>query len=300
VIKPDLQLGFANRVVLFQILYKSDMNLNMFFIEPLNYRYVTNNGNYEIFFDPKVKTNNSIIQISGSLNFKDRVSLSLGVLSNRFEYELSGDNNFSLNFERSFFDNYQLIISLNYQFQKGAVYLFGKSQNPVLSLSSQASGIVGNMLWPYRGKISYPGLFAYGFQYKVSDITKISLEFSHEFLSYKQEIVKNEYQNRDIFNTELIAGSNIQILNNLSAGLLVSYFLKYDIKDGLAWIGWSYIEKTVKLNKPFMAQLSLNYHFDQLSFSFWYQYSFANYEFYEDWYIADSAHLLSIGYGIEL
>ena len=300
VIKPDLQLGYSNRVIFFQILYKSDMDLNMFFIEPLSYRYVTTNGNYQKFFDPSVKTNNSVIQLSGSLNFKDKVSLSLGVLSNKFEYELSGDNNFSLNFERSFFDNYQLLLSLNYIFDKGALYLFGKSQNPVLSLSIQESGIVGNVLWPFRSKISYPGLFAYGFQYHVSDITKLSLELAHEFLNYTEEFVKNEFQNKEIFNTELIAGSNVKILNNFSAGLLVSYYLKYDVKDGLPWIGWSYVEKSVKLDNPFMTQFSLNYNYNQFSFSFWYQYSFSKYEFSEDWYIADSAHLLSIGFGIEL
>lgn len=94
------------------------------------------------------------------------------------------------------------------------------------------------MIWPDRARISFPGMLAYGLQYKALLPLKLSLQLAHEIGNYQDVRIKDDNQSRSIFNTEAIAGANVRLLRNIELGALVCCYVQYESAAGLQILSW--------------------------------------------------------------
>ncbi len=157
------------------------------------------------------------------------------------------------------------------------------------------------IIWDKKGIVSFPGEIAYGIQYRIYPIA-LSLEIVHEYLYFNdREIDDKEYT--DVFNTEIIAGTNLHLFDSFLMGFVASYYLRYDTHTKYPTPSPSDDDAYTKREKPIMLGLSGKYIYSKFIFDFSYQYGLENYilqDAEELWALRDSAHFFTLGLGISL
>lgn len=326
---PDLYIGYKLKNIKLNLFYKSDSYSNEK-TELLTMVFFQYEGQDHIcyIYDPEYEFGNEVIKFSGSIRTNNNSSVTFGILTNNYHHQIRGKGGTEVSFRQSNFSNFQVYSSLNYLSENTNAYLMAKSQSVFNKLKMKIK-CSDSFKTSFRdGRVSFPGLVAYGIQVKTKDYLKLSIEMAHEFIEYEKKELPDKYVNKSLFNTEIILGSNIILSNCIQLGFLGSYYLKYTnnstdngsydtqymdlklYKDRTSWI-------TAK-NRPVMMQASVNFSSLIYHIDLWYQYSFSYSEYsmkhsvpsypeYDpgysenpDFIIKTSNHLFTLSMGIEL
>ena len=112
---PGLTLAYTTGNLQLSLHYKTDLFLKQLSTESIVLNYATSNGLYRGDLKPGYSIKNNILQLNASVLRGDKISLTLGVLTNSYLYRLSAEQNFTFSFRQSFFKAYQIIAAVNYQ-----------------------------------------------------------------------------------------------------------------------------------------------------------------------------------------
>jgi len=273
----------------FTINYYSDILSSVKFGEmsgSTNLNFQTKNHSYSISIlkpDASFFSMSRILQCSFSYMLTDYTSLSFGAQTTDFEHVLHWTPIDPFIFQTKLFSNTQFIASLNHRFnEKVESYLTFKSQESRLLMSKEASYNGEEILMPDT-YLSLHGNIGYGIQYKVSDRVKLSAEMSHQFLEVDEENHYDYYTEKlihHIWNNELLLGTNVKVLDNFHAGLLLTYYLKYNndlyMRISSGYDPYEYSD--IPPSRPFTLIASLKYSLANFDLLLQYQHSQVSYK----------------------
>ena len=295
-ILPDFDIAYQFNNYLLQLNYNQTKLLNL--EDEINdFRFNTTQYGFYNWGNRQDFISNQALQLSFVRGWNNVISLSIGIITNKFHYKLSGaDSNDSFNLSLNFFEKYQIMSSLNLKFKTGLwLYFLIKNQNARIELSPKEFEID---LWSMENYnvVSYSGLNAFGIQFNVTHKLKVSLEILHQYIKEKKKITLN-YYNTELYenntsNLDLVLGVNHQINDRLQLGLMYQKYIKYDTDIN---IGDSEVLED-SIEDPQSLTISSLYGISNFLISVVYQYSYNRYydSDYDDGSFKESSNFVRI------
>jgi len=246
--------------------------------------------------DLLIPASNSILQISFIFKLQESLSITGGVLTNRFETKLDLLDNGYVRYYMNLFDNFQFTLGLNYSLKEFFnAYLVFRSESSDEKLMGEHS--VNSNVYPIPN-IYFNGLIGAGIRFAVLHNLGISLETNHDFVEYKKiyrQFNSVDIQIENIFNTRIITGVNYRPIESVKFGILFSKYTVY--KNPSFFRGY---EREVKTT-PYALNFGVSYQYQNIDFNLMYQFSEVEfkaigYEFTE----TENSHYIGLGIGLEL
>lgn len=287
--KPNFAVQYLSDNYLFALNYNNTLLFNRS-LNNLKFNLSTENGIHS-FAANELTISNDALQLSISGKLTEYFSVSIGALTNFFNYSLliSREDLTSKDIENKTkpFSNVQFIAAINhYHAQLFSFYIIFKSQSINQQLDPPQIQLTESAVSQNWAKVNFPAHLGYGFQISALYPFKFSLEMFHK-ISYEDSTTALNVLN---------AGFNYDFSNRLLIGLLFTYPVDQDsyVKmnpDGFTAIYDSYI----KPRSRYSFMLSSSYSYNRFRFFAGYQYfrrSSAEFK--------DHSHLASIGIGYEI
>lgn len=233
------------------------------------------------------------------------LSLTIGALSNSFNYTWSPNDLDPVEFRTGLFNNLQYLFAANFKVNRRLQsYLLFKTQKANVALRDGNLKLSNVTVTFPAAKVSYYGTVGYGIQWKTFEQMNLSLEMRHQFLEAVDTTlgaILAGSEERHIWNNEIILGTDIKFSDQVKFGALFSYFLKYDNNIDIRYItGSSNGEPVVsfaRITNPFSLVLSAEYFTEKLFIRGFYQFSKSTYKTNGQLFSEDIAHFVSVNLG---
>jgi len=233
---------------------------------------------------------NSVLQLSVMKRMSDFISLSGSLITNQFEYSVKLPGYAKQAIESKLFDQVQFQSSFNLHTALTSVYFVVKSQASAVKLSPGRLTVFEEFMsgegWN-NGLLSYPGIFAFGINQKLSEQLSFSLESVNHFLlsDKKVKIKQTNYSRKEKFrhdeiNHEVVAGMFVQASPIINFGCSFSYYLNYNYWGDHVDL----IHKGLKyeIQNPLSANFSISSQLGNFDIGLNYQYSYARTKYIGD------------------
>jgi hypothetical protein len=247
--------------------------------------------------DYEILISNSILQFSLIKKITNNLSLSGSILTNDYKYYFRADSYGTEKLRSRYFEQRQFISSINYYQKNIKIYALFKSQQVYKKLSPDRLLLLEKLFYPNQqptrhvpqenqipnhSVVSFPGSFAFGFQYTCNNRLKLSIEnVNHYLFADKKVKIYNSSGNyyeeefkHDSINPEIILGLNYSLSKLIQLGSTYSQFLKSEYNNNV--ISYSSSHGNIENNQflTFSAMLNVK----NMDISIFYQYSFAKIE----------------------
>jgi hypothetical protein len=223
-------------------------------------------------------------------------TFALGFLTNRYKYKINLDDPYTIELNSSFFENFQLLLSLNYEYEDYLFfYILGRSQQSEIELIPRVKNLGTQIINKNKLLLSFPGLVAYGVQYKLLDELKISIEICHDFLTTNNDPVLYKKNGQELFTTEMVLGMTLNLFQNIKTGILYSRFLDYKSGIRTEWHIPYRGAEFFPLESLQMFKASTSYRYINWTFQINYQYGISTYDIADLGLLEENSHLVRFG-----
>jgi hypothetical protein len=211
------------------------------------------------------------------------ITFTFGVSTNNYFFEITRDSRHKIEHELPLFRDYQFLLhsefvisdKLNsYLLWKSPKYntnTDGKVYSPQLHIITQKGYST------YKTKIYYPGIAAFGFQYKILDNTDLSIEGKYQYLTDVNISTTNTI--RTIENFALNSAIRYTFLKDLTAQLNYITYLNTNYEGLPVTDASGNFYTLIDLENLDSFLLSALYHFDDFSILANIQYTFSKYKY---------------------
>jgi hypothetical protein len=247
--------------------------------------------------DFEILISNSVLQFSLIKKITNNLSLSGSILTNDYKYYFRTDSYGTEKLRSRYFEQKQFISSINYYQKNVKIYALFKSQQAYNKLSPDRLLLLEKLFYPNQQStrhvpqenqipnhsvVSFPGSFAFGFQYICNNRLKLSIEnVNHYLFADKKVKIYNSSGNyyeedfkHDSINPEIIMGLNYSLSKFIQLGSTYSQFLKSEYNNNV--ISYSSSQDNIENNQFLTFSVMLNV--KKMDISIYYQYSFAKIE----------------------
>lgn len=233
------------------------------------------------------------------------LSLTIGALSNIFNYTWTPNELDPVEFRSGLFNNLQYLFAANFKVKKRLQsYLLFKTQKANVALPEGNLKLSNVTVTFPAAKVSYYGTVGYGVQWKTSEQLNLSLEMRHQFLEASDTTlgaILAGSEERHVWNNEIILGTDFTFSGRLKFGALFSYYLKYDNNLDIRHISGSSNGEPVvsfaRITDPYSLVFSGEYFTETLVIRGFYQFSKSVYKTDGQLFSEDIAHFVSINLG---
>jgi hypothetical protein len=282
--------------------YSKQLSFNQKYKGIYSYGFQSDNSTFVINYDdPIYEISHHIFQLSLSRKLNNIFNITFGLRSNFFKSKLKNSETIEyVEFSTGIFDNIQIITTLNCENKLYNYYVLLKTQNGMNKMDGSGFFDGYNLSFKTEPFVSFPGLFSYGFQYKILEKSNINVEVLHEFLFISNDYYENNIfmDGHNIFNTELYIGSNYEIINGLNLGLMYSKYISYDDEIGLGNKTSNSVFTESNIRNPWSIVFASQYLYKSFRIAFNYQYSKITYKIENDDKIIDAGHFIKLGFGV--
>ncbi len=245
--------------------------------------------------NPEYQISNNVLQFAVSRKI-GKFTIAGGFLTNHYIYKIILDDPYSVELKTSFLENFQLLLSLNYEFKNFLrFYLLGRTASSEIELIPNINPNLSQIIREYKLLVSFPGLVAYGVQYNILDDLKLSLEMCHDWLPYNDDPNLFVRWHQELFTSEIILGVNYNIFDSWKIGAMYSTFLEYSsgvrLEHHVAYQGAEFFP----LDKLRMYKAATSYKYKDWSVQLNYQYGVSEYNIYDDGIVEEKSQFLRLG-----
>lgn len=236
------------------------------------------NQNWSFNFYPTINSDqlfipalNSTLQIASVFRLNDQFSASIGVLTNNFETRFVLPDQGYVKYSRSFFDNIQVNVALNFNYENFMrFYLLVRSESPDEELEIEHSLVSNSQPALDDPDVFFNGVVGAGIKINVLKNLGLSVETKSDFVNYEtQHTYYAQYSSPEAsgqFNARVLSGINYIVYDFAQVGILYSTYFKY---KNPFFRGYP----VEIITPPYAIIFGTTISYDMLNFNLQYQYS---------------------------